>query len=560
MNLIHARRQLLPSTILVFCVSLIHAGPIQAAQPIKVAQWTRFEASLTCAADYSNPLQEIQVEVDFVSPSGKKQTVLAFWDGGRTWKVRFSPDAIGKWTFSTRSTPESDAGLNRQGGEFTCVPCTGKNPLYRHGALRVSDDRRYLAHADGTPFFWLADTAWNGVLKSDAKSWDTYLKERAAKGFNVIQWVTAQWLGWRGDELGRTVFSGREHISVDPDFCRQMDERVDALNEHGFISAPVLLWAAVWNEKEAMENPGVSLPEDQAILLARYFVARWGAHQTVWLLNGDGEYRAEKAEKWKRIGRAVFAYSPNRLATLHPQGLNWIASEFRHESWFSFVGYQSCHFVTTEAYRWHVADSPATDWKTEPLRPIIDLEPQYESYQRYPVSHETNAHAVRRAAYWSVLVSPPAGVTYGGSGIWPWALKQEPPMGHPGSPVDPPWREAIKYPGSMERKYLTELFTSLEWWRLRPAPELLAEQPGTQDPRKFIAVAKAQGAAWALAYIPEGGRIALQTEGLPRSMVGRWFNPRNGRWQGETAITSASSILTAPDTHDWVLWIGPGQQ
>jgi hypothetical protein len=537
------------------CLAL--AGNVTPAPPNNVAQWTRFETQFTSARDYASPLQDVQLEVEFVSPSGQKEKVLAFWDGGRTWRVRFSPDQLGEWSYRTRSIPQSEDGLNGQTGGFHCVSYKGKNPLYVHGAICASDDRRYLMHADGEPFFWMADTAWNGVLKSDAKSWDTYLADRAGKGFNVIQWVTGQWLAWRGDETGRTVFAGRERISINPEFCRQMDARVDALNEHGFISAPVLLWAAVWNEKEALENPGVSLPEDQAILLAKYLVARWGAHQTVWILNGDGDYRGEKAEKWKRIGSAVFAYGPNRLATLHPQGLNWIADEFRDEPWYSFVGYQSCHFDTTEAYQWHVEGPPATAWRTEPPRPIIDIEPQYEWILDYPRGNGTNAHAVRRAAYWSLLVSPTAGVTYGGSGIWPWALKQEPPMGHPGAPLDPPWFEAIKYPGSMQRKYLKDLFTSLEWWRLVPAPELLAEQPGRQDPRRFIAVARAQGAEWALAYMPEGGRIRLRIEGLPKPMIGRWFNPRNGRWEGETDIEDKGDSLTAPDSSDWVLWIGP---
>lgn len=221
----------------------------------QTAQWTRFEARFTSLRDYANPLQEVQVEVEFVSPSGHKQKVLAFCDGGRTWRVRFSPDQVGEWNYRTRSFPDSDAGLNDQTGRFLCVPYKGKNPLYVHGALRVSGDQRYLMYADGTPFFWMADTAWNGVLKSDAKSWEIYLKDRAGKGFNVIQWVTGQWLAWRGDETGRTVFSGRERISIDPKFCRQMDERVDALNEHGFISAPVLLWAAVWNKKRHQRTP-----------------------------------------------------------------------------------------------------------------------------------------------------------------------------------------------------------------------------------------------------------------------------------------------------------------
>ena len=29
-----------------------------------------------------------------------------------------------------------------------------------HGKLQVSDNQRFLQHADGTPFFWLGETAW----------------------------------------------------------------------------------------------------------------------------------------------------------------------------------------------------------------------------------------------------------------------------------------------------------------------------------------------------------------------------------------------------------------
>jgi hypothetical protein len=130
-------------------------------------------------------------------------------------------------------------------------------------------------------------------------------------------------------------------------------------------------------------------------------------------------------------------------------------------------------------------------------------------------------------------------------------------MGHPGSLLEPPWFEAIKYPGSMQRKYLKDLFTSLEWWRLVPAPELLAKQPGRQDPRRFIAVARAQGANWALAYIPEGRGISLHVGGMPNPIIGRWFNPRTGRWEGETNIEDKGGSLTAPDADDWVLWMGP---
>jgi len=47
----------------------------------------------------------------------------------------------------------------------------------------VAKGGRHLEHADGTPFFWLADTAWNGALLSTAGDWKRYLDDRATKHF-----------------------------------------------------------------------------------------------------------------------------------------------------------------------------------------------------------------------------------------------------------------------------------------------------------------------------------------------------------------------------------------
>jgi hypothetical protein len=530
---------------------------LQAAARSDIPQWTRFAAQFTSAAEYDNPVQDVQVEVEFTSASGKSQTVLAFWDGGKVWKVRFSPADTGKWTYRTRCSREADTGLNNQAGEFICVPYTGTNLLYRHGALRVSDNRRYLVHADGTPFFWLSDTAWNGALKSDAQSWARYLTDRASKGFTGVQFVTTQWLAAAGNADLRLAYLGRERIWIDPVFYQWMDERIDALNAHGLVAAPVPIWAAHWNKRTLDLNPGTSLPDDQIILLVRYLVARYGAHQVIWILAGDSDYRGERAERWKKIGRAVFGAQPSRLATMHPAGQEWVADEFRHEPWFSFNGYQSGHGDSDEAMRWLVEGPPSQDWKTEPHHPIINLEPNYEGHKGYTHRKPFDAHAVRRAAYWSLLVSPPAGVSYGGHGIWSWELKSNEPMNHPGTGVSPPWQEAIRLPGSTSMKHLKTLFTSLAWWRLRPAPELLMEQPGANDPSRFVAVAKAEDGAWALAYLPAGGSIALRTEQLANVGLARWFNPRAGTWHSSVAVTQNPTRFTAPDAEDWVLWIGP---
>lgn len=55
--------------------------------------------------------------------------------------------------------------------------------------LKVSDNRRFLVTADGAPFFWLGDTAWELFHRLDRSETERYLRDRAAKGFNVIQAV-----------------------------------------------------------------------------------------------------------------------------------------------------------------------------------------------------------------------------------------------------------------------------------------------------------------------------------------------------------------------------------
>src|ERR1044071_3785449 len=64
-------------------------------------KWGRFEQSFKSAVKYENPFQQCALKVAFVSPSGQTNLVDGFWDGGKTWRVRFSPGQPGHWTYRT---------------------------------------------------------------------------------------------------------------------------------------------------------------------------------------------------------------------------------------------------------------------------------------------------------------------------------------------------------------------------------------------------------------------------------------------------------------------------
>jgi hypothetical protein len=344
-----------------------------------------------------------------------------------------------------------------------------------------------------------------------------------------------------------------ERISIDPVFYQWLDRRIDAVNERGLIAAPVLLWAT----GPAGLSPGVTLPDDQLLLLARYMVARYGAHQVIWILNGDGNYRGERAERWKKIGRALFGDRPDRAATIHPGGQQWVADEFRGEPWLTFNSYQSGHQGNDAAWKWLTEGPPSQDWAKEPHLPSINLEPNYEAHNSFPTLRPFDAHDVRRAAYWSLLVAPPAGVTYGAHGIWSWELKPEVPMNHSATGMARPWFQAMHLPGSTSMMHLKNLFASLEWWKLRPAQDLLAEQPGGSDASRFIAASRSEDRTWSLIYSPVGGTISVK--GIDASAAARWFNPRLGEWSAAQPGNGTERVFRTPDSDDWVLWLGPAK-
>src|SRR5690606_2233883 len=58
-----------------------------------------------------------------------------------------------------------------------------------HGRLTVAPDGHYLQYEDGTPFFWLGDTAWELFHRLTREEIMQYFDNRKEKGFNVIQAV-----------------------------------------------------------------------------------------------------------------------------------------------------------------------------------------------------------------------------------------------------------------------------------------------------------------------------------------------------------------------------------
>jgi hypothetical protein len=432
-------------------------------------------------------------------------------------------------------------------------------PFDTHGRIKVAPGGCHLAHADGTPFFYLADTAWSGALKSSDQDWRAYLADRRAKGFTAIQFILmAPWAACPTDADGRTAYIGDDALGpseydINHDFFTRMDDRVQAINDAGLLAVPVLAWAAAFG-KSAQFNPGVALPKKFLRELVAYQVARYARHHVLWILAGDGGYSRIRSFKWRRLGQHVFTDgSQHAPVTMHPMGKTWPYSWFAREKWLDIIGYQSSHADDDDTLRWLLTGPPATLWKHIP-KPFINLEPCYEGIRNWAQPGEaafTNAE-VRRAMYASLLNAPTAGVTYGAHGVWSWQTQPAEPLNHPGSLVAQPWHQAMQFPGSFDVQRMAGLFTSIDWWRLRPAPQVLAEQPGRSDIRRFVSASASDSDDLALLYLPVGGSVRIATEW--GNADAQWFDPRTGQRQ---VATIAAGEARAPDGGDWVLLLRP---
>jgi hypothetical protein len=196
---------------------------------------------------------------------------------------------------------------------------------------------------------------------------------------------------------------------------------------------------------------------------------------------------------------------------------------------------------------------PTEFWQQDARkRPVMNMEPSYEAHRNRAkgAGDVFTAIDVRRTGWLSLLNAPPAGLTYGVHGIWGWHPRALEPMTHPGTGVGPAWYDAMNLPGSQQLQYLAEFMESIPWTELRPAQDLLTNQPGADDVLKWVGVARAASGE-VVAYSAAGEPIALKQEAVQGQSAAAWVSPRTG--ERIPAEVPSNGEFTPPSRTDWTL-------
>ncbi|MBA2564135.1 MAG: DUF5060 domain-containing protein [Gemmatimonadetes bacterium] len=138
-------------------LSLFPLARSAGAQGEYVQRFDVHETAFTHSGSVENPYRELSATATFTGPGGETRSVPLFWDGGATWRARFSPDIAGGWSWVTSS---ANPGLDGKSGSFECVTSP------RRGGIRARTGAPYhFEREEGTPFWWFGDTQW--ILYSD---------------------------------------------------------------------------------------------------------------------------------------------------------------------------------------------------------------------------------------------------------------------------------------------------------------------------------------------------------------------------------------------------------
>jgi hypothetical protein len=420
----------------------------------------------------------------------------------------------------------------------------------------VSPDGRRLLRDDGRAFFYLADTAWSLFHRLTREDADLYLRNRAAKGFTVIQAVALS----ENDGL-RTPNAYGEKPLIDNDprrpnerYFAHVDWVVDRAAELGLTIALLPTWGDKWHSRQHEPGPKVFADAATAREFARFIGRRYGSRPVIFVLGGDRNVETpEDLAITRGFAEGLEETAPKALITFHPRGPGRSSDALHREAWLDFDMIQSSHTGRGSDNGANVEHDRALT----PPKPTLDGEPRYEAltvdfYMRgVNPAVKFDDYDVRLAAYRALLAGA-AGHTYGNNNIWQmWSPPHAPVIG-----ADTPWHEALDHPGAFQMGHLRKLFESRPWEQLEPAQDLLVG-PNLPDDG-FVRAAVARDRSFAFVYSPNGRAVSVdQTRLGARDLTAWWFDPRYGRaYFAHTGVGTAIQVFTPPSSGrglDWVL-------
>src|SRR5207249_11933347 len=209
--------------------------------------------------------------------------------------------------------------------------------------LSVSQNGRYFVDQDGKPFFYLGDTCWLLFQRLNHDELDEYLKDRAAKGFTVIQAYVLRGLGRKHPDGNSSLLDVTPLIDRDPTrpnegFFKNVDHVVNRANELGLVMGLVV--AKSWHVNQ---HPERVFDARNGYSFGKFLGERYRDNAVLWYVGGDS-VPGDDGVVWVAMAKGLKDGSGgDHLVSYHGSGRTSSSTWFHKEDWLDFNSIQSGH-------------------------------------------------------------------------------------------------------------------------------------------------------------------------------------------------------------------------
>jgi hypothetical protein len=475
----------------IFIIWIFFLIPVMdtSSQEVNLTSETNFVTEWSYVANkiYDNPFYDVSLYAEIKDEDGNTINLPAFWSGDNEWRFRFSSPVAGKFSFKTICSNKEDKGLHGKRGTIQVNKYEGEHLLYKHGTIKLTEDKKHFEHLDGKPFFWLADSWWHGMTTRFKWPEDFHIltADRKEKGFSVIQFAIGfpcdiEPFDPRGQNEAGDPWDENMN-SINPAYFDLTDLRINWLIGKELIPNIVGVWGYYMKffGPEKMKKHW------------DYLIARYGAYPVTFTLCGEAtlawyddlgsnwdKYKKEFRSEWSEVARHIQKNDPfDRLLTVHPgPGIHDGKPPINDMDAVDFVmlqsGHKGFHTIPT-SYRF------ISDYTERfPDKPIMHGEVCFEGM------HGSSLEDVQRFLFWSNILMGTAGFSYGVEGIWQFNTEEQLFGRSPGGNTwgNVPWEVAYKYKGSKHLGIGKKILDDYDYNRLEPHPEWITKHANHDNP------------------------------------------------------------------------------
>lgn len=602
---------------------------VAAQAAASVAQWRPWTGLIRTSDNWKakgtkNPYRDVQIAIRYCTPNcaapSYEDSGLAFWDpkpatstkpaeSGNVFRFRTARPAnassSSEWEWQAtsclvRTTP---AGNPQQcqfmgyplgavpSGKFKVTRATTGPALYRLGFPRANGGSHSLWYRDGsTKFEWLADTAWEAPVNATLPDWISYVADRSAKGFSVIQVAPAaeyqsgmtqssyksfDFVSRTGCSVSATTAVPNECSRWNPGYWQKLESMILEANKKNLT---VAIFGVIDPTDRGGQQGGYPALEE-AETFAQNLAARLAGYAVVYSPGFDDRKGLSVpggptvADSMKAVGgilggctKSAGAWtcptvSPSTLASMRLVGNQLAGSSalsdydtFLAEPWLNIQLFQSGRggnnpdntgnctiggvstFTRQQCAVHRAREMPLRDFrKTVPVRPSVNSEAAYEWHDDVSPISPNNPYGVRHTAFASLL-SGAAGYTFG--------VTTDPNSA--ASDTNPSiirWRDPLAIlntPGALRMRTLWNRIRQEPWEKMTPGyKDTLPADPIVTQPveeQKKIVSASTIDRTYGLIYVPNSRSFEIRTGSGERfagfrcnstAWTKRLYNPRN---------------------------------